>query len=302
MENSEYKKLLVIYNPHASFGRAKKILPLIRKAFENKNIETEFIFTKHRGHAIEIVACINFLNYRGIIAAGGDGTLFEVINGYYKNSSSSRIPVGVIPTGTGNSFAREVNLKSGDFLNAIEIISKNTPQLTDVAECKSGSDVFYFMNVAGIGFITDVMETTLKVKFLGNIAYSIGALWQMLFLKPYNIDIEIDGQRIQKKNLFVEISNTRYTSNFLMAPNASFDDGLLDITLLNGLSAIKMLSYFPSIFKGTHIYKKEVEVFKAKKIIIKTETVKRFGPDGELFGSTPLEINCLHKDISVYRP
>ena len=114
------------------------------------------------------------------------------------------------------------------------------------------------------------------------------------------LTLELDGKLIEGKNIFIEISNTRYTSNFLMAPNASFDDGYLHVTILNPMSRLRMLSYFPSIFSGKHIYKKGIDCYKAKNIRLSTQHPKILAPDGELTGTSPFEVNCLHKAISIF--
>jgi diacylglycerol kinase (ATP) len=295
------RKLFVVYNPHAAFGRAIKMLTRIENSFKKKEIEVEIKLTEFPKHAIEIVRSLDFSVYDGLVVAGGDGSMFEALNGYFQNTSAKRIPLGMIPIGTGNAFVRDLNLRTNEYEEAITIIARNNPQLTDVGEVKTKNDRFYFINVLGMGFITDVQEVGLKMKILGNISYTLGVLYQIIFLKKYNIKLELDGKIIEGKNIFIEISNTRYTSNFLMAPNASFDDGYLDITILNPMSRMRMLSYFPSIFSGNHIYKKGIDIFKAKNIRVSTENPKMLAPDGELTGTSPFEVNCLFRAVPVFR-
>lgn len=302
MNQEPTQKLCVVFNPAASFGRAKKFLPKIEAAFREKGIEIEILSTNYRNHAKEIVSGLDFSQYEGIVAVGGDGTLFEVVNGYFRNKSQNKIPLGVIPIGTGNAFSRDLGLRTNDYLKAIDIISKKNPKGTDVAKFHTNGEDYYYINILGMGFITDVQEIGLKFKFLGNFSYTIGVLHQMIFLKKYNLKIEADGKVFEGKNIFIEISNTTYTSNFLMAPKASFDDGYLDVTILHPVSRFKMLIYFPSIFTGKHIFKKEIETYKAKHIKISTETTKALAPDGEVFGSSPVEIECLNQAIEIYRP
>jgi diacylglycerol kinase (ATP) len=114
------------------------------------------------------------------------------------------------------------------------------------------------------------------------------------------VTIEADGKTYEQENIFVEISNTTYTSNFLMAPNAEIDDGLLDVTLLGKASRRRLIQCFPKIFTGEHIHLEEVEQFKAKKIKVETDVPKVLTPDGELVGITPMEVECLHQDVPVF--
>ena len=113
--------------------------------------------------------------------------------------------------------------------------------------------------------------------------------------------IEINGDTHEREAIFVEIANTRYTgSTFIMAPDAVIDDGYLDIILANKVSRMRIIKLLPTIFKGEHVLDKKVEVFKTKKVRIETDVPKTLIPDGELFGSTPIEIECLHKDVSFF--
>ena len=292
-------KVLLVYNPFAGHGRAKKILPEVEAEFTKYNIEFDLKLTDYPEHATEIIKNAKFKTYDAIIAAGGDGTLFEIINGYYINSTRKKPPLGILPIGTGNAVARDLDLHVSKWKEAIEIIAQMKPRKVDVGKYTSHGQSYYFLNILGLGFVADVGKTAKKLKVLGNISYTLGVLYQMLMLKSFKLKIEIDGKLLERDNIFVEVSNTTYTANFYMAPNAKIDDGLLDITLLNKLGRIGLLKAFPKVFTGEHIHLPEVETFTAKHIKIITDPPKVLTPDGELIGTTPVEIECLHKDIEV---
>ncbi len=292
-------KILLIYNPFAGHGRAKKILPEVEAEFTKHNIEFDLKLTDYPEHATEIIKNVKFKTYDAIVAAGGDGTLFEVINGYYMNSSRNKPPLGILPVGTGNAVARDLELHTSKWKEAIAIIAQMKPRKVDVGKFTSHGQSYYFLNILGLGFVADVTKTAKSLKGLGNISYSLGVLYQMLMLKSFKLKLELDGELLERDNIFVEVSNTTYTANFFMAPNAKIDDGLLDITLLNKLSRIGLLKAFPKVFTGEHIHLPEVETFTARHIKITTDPPKVLTPDGELIGITPVEIECLHQDIEV---
>ncbi len=296
-------KYLLIFNPHAANGRALKLLPALKDKMDNLGMDVDLLQTDARGHAKALVSKAGFDRYKGIISAGGDGTLFEVINGYFANPSPARIPIGVLPVGTGNAFARDLDLKISDWEKALEIIHRGFTKQIDVGHFSSEGKKFYFLNILGLGFVSDVSETAQKLKVFGNTAYTLGVLYQLTFLKTHKLVLEADGKRFERENVFVEISNTRYTgTSFLMAPKARNDDGLLDITLLNKKSRLGILKIFPTIFDGTHVEKEGVETFTAKKIRIETEPQKVLTPDGEVLGHTPIEVECLHRAVEMFWP
>ena len=238
--------------------------------------------------------------YDGLIAAGGDGTLFEVINGYYKNSSKKKIPIGILPVGTGNAFARDLNLETKDWERAIDIIAAGQVRKVDVGQFVSHGQTYYFLNILGLGFVSDVTVFASKLKWLGNIVYTLGVFWEMLRLKATPVRIEVDGQTRDEDVIFIEMSNTTYTANFLMAPNAKIDDGKLDVTICKKLSRRRLIQAFPKIFTGEHILMDEIDSIQASNIHIHSEIPKVLTPDGEIIGITPVKVNCLHQAIEVF--
>ena len=162
-------KVLLVYNPFAGHQRAKKVLPQIEAAFVDQNISFDLALTDYPEHATEIVKQADFKKYDAIVAAGGDGTLFEVINGFYKNKSRTKIPLGILSVGTGNAFARDLELDSDNWDKAIEIIAGQKLKKVDVGYFQSHGQEYYFLNILGLGFVADVTETARRLKKLGNI-------------------------------------------------------------------------------------------------------------------------------------
>lgn len=293
-------KVFHLNNPASGNGNGSRLFHKINKEFEYNSIDHEAVQTKHAGHGTDIIKNLNFNDYDVLAVSGGDGSLFEAINGYYANKSSKRIPVGVIPVGRGNAFARDLDFHPQMWNDAIHNIYFNRTKKVDVAVCKSNGEQFHFINILGLGFVTDVAKTAFNLRAFGHLSYILGVLHRTIFLKPFSLKIEIDGNVLERENVFVEISNSRYTGkDFLMAPSASIDDGYLDVVLLNKLSRTRLLQCLPKIFNGEHVKMKEVECFKAKKIKIETEPQKLLTPDGQLTGSTPIEIECLNKSLEV---
>lgn len=294
-------KLLIVFNPNAAHGRAVRKLTAIRSKFESLGIQIEFKPTTHPGHGSDLVACTDLSGFDGLIAAGGDGTLFEVLNGLYRHPKSARIPLGLLPIGTGNAFARDLGLKPAAWSDAIDLLQTRRTREVDVGFVKSADRSFYFLNIVGMGFTVDAGKTAQKLKFFGNTAYTLATLWQVLKLKSYPLVADLDGRKLRSDNIFITISNTRFTgTHFLIAPDASIDDGLLDVTILENLPRHRLLRLFPTIYDGRHVQYKEISTHKVAKINIHSPTAMLLGPDGELTGRSPAEITCLHKDLTIF--
>ena len=294
-------KLLIIFNPNAGHGRSVRKLTDIKAKFSSLGIQAEYMPTAHPGHGSELVANAELAGFDGLIAAGGDGTVFEVLNGLYQHPKEARIPLGLLPIGTGNAFARDLKLQPDAWLDAIDLLHRGATRQVDVGFVKSADDSYYFLNIVGMGFFVDAGLSSQKLKFLGNTAYTLATLWQVLKLKNFPLMMEIDGKTIQEDNILVSISNTRYTgTHFLIAPDAIIDDGLLDVTILEKLSRRRILQLFPTIYKGRHVEYEEISTLKAANIKIHKPGNMLLSPDGEFRGHTPVEITCLHKDLTIF--
>ena len=293
-------RLLLIFNPHAAAGRAIRLLDTIRGELE-KYAAVDCKRTERPGHARQIVAETDPAGYQGVVAAGGDGTLFEVLNGLYAHDAKSRPPLGVIPVGTGNAFARELGLMPGDWEKGVEIIAGRSTRKVDVGHVQAADTEFHFLNIVGVGLPVDAMLTAKRLKLFGRAAYSVATLLEAMRLRVYPLEISMGGETLVQKTMFVEVSNTRYTgTSFLIAPAAEMHDGLLDLTMVSELSRFRLLRLFPTIYSGRHVEHPEVIARKVRQIRIEAPAGLVLAPDGELCGRTPATISCRTGDLEIF--
>ena len=293
-------KLLLVANPSAGHGRGGRLLTEIGNICRDLGLQVDTRLTERSGHATEIIEAEDLTRFGGIVATGGDGTVFEAVNGLFRNPAGPAIPFGVLPVGTGNSFSRDLGLERGQVRQALELVAGGATRKVDVGRCRTGNRDLYYLNILGLGFVSDVTATAARLKALGNASYTIGVVYRTAFLGTSRLELELDGKVIEREATFLEISNSRYTADFLMAPEAEIDDGLLDITLLGKISRRRLLRLFPTVFRGEHIRYPEVETFTARNIKIVSEQPKILSPDGELIGTTPAEVTCLHRALDVF--
>ena len=293
-------RLLLIFNPHAAAGRAARLLEAIRGELE-KFAGVDCRQTERPGHARQMVTETDPSAYDAVVAAGGDGTVFEVLNGLYAHDAASRPPLGIIPVGTGNAFARELGLMPGDWEKGVGIIAGRGTRRVDVGHVQSADSDFHFLNIVGAGLPVDAMLRAKRLKLFGRAAYSVATLLEALRLKDYPLEIGIGGETFVQKSMFVEVSNTRYTgTSFLIAPAAEMDDGLLDLTMVRKLSRVRLLRLFPTIYSGRHVDHPEVITQKVRQIRIEAPAGLILAPDGELCGRTPATISCRTADLEIF--
>lgn len=292
-------KLLMLVNPVSGRKRGKMVAQKSFNIFRQQGINVKSYYSEYAGHLSEIAEREVNGDWDGIVVVGGDGSLFEVINGMMRGNEQLPIPIGVIPVGTGNSFSRDLAIRTHD--QAIQKILEGKTRNVDLGKCICAGRIFYFINILGFGFVSDVAQKASLYKKWGNLSYIIGVFIITLKLESYHLDFEIDGQPFQRENIFVEICNSTKTGgDMIMAPQAEIDDGFFDIVLLNKTSRFRLLSAFPKIFKGTHIQMKEVETFRAKAMQFRPDVSKFLTPDGEIHGQTPISVSVLSGKIRVF--
>ena len=292
-------KLLVLVNPNAGRKNGRIVAEKCIPSFQQHGVEAECRYSQYAGHLSLMAEQQVNGPWDGIVAVGGDGTLFEIINGMMLGNPSLPLPLGVIPVGTGNSFSRDLSIKNLE--HAIQKITTGTKRKVDLGKCVCPDKTFYFINILGFGFVADVAQKAVTFKRWGALSYVIGVFIITMNLKSYHLDLTIDGKQYRRDNIFVEICNSTKTGgDMIMAPRAKIDDGLLDVVLLNKTSRKRLLSALPKIFKGSHIHMPEVETFTAREMQFTPSQEKILTPDGEITGRTPITVSVLPGKLSIY--
>ena len=292
-------KLLVLVNPFAGRKRGLSVAHQAVRDLEGLGVQVHCIISERPGHLVDIAKNSVNESWDGVVGVGGDGTLFEIINGMMAGNDQLPLPLGVIPVGTGNSFSRDLNCQT--LSEILPCILEGKTRKVDLGFCECADQSFYFINIVGFGFVADVAYQASFYKRWGDLSYIIGVFKCTARLAPFELECEIDGSPFSRDNLFVEICNSTKTGgDMIMAPAAKIDDGKLDIVLLNRVSKPRLLSALPKIFKGTHIDMPEVETFQTARAVFRPCFPKSLTPDGELTGATPITVSVQPGKIKVF--
>ncbi len=216
----------IILNPASGNGLAARVLPHLEALLQDAGIAYRVDRTVRAGDSRLYAHRAAEDGLEGVIAVGGDGTFFEVVNGV----ALSGLTVIFAPCGTGNDFVKTFRLPK-DTARAVAMQLGAPERRIDLGKCND----MYFVNVAGAGFDVDVLIETEKFKgrFKGLIAYLLGAFSAIRNLKPLKIEIEIDGGKAEKaESTIISVGNGRYIGGGMKAlPNAIVDDGLFDVVI-----------------------------------------------------------------------
>ena len=293
-------KIALIANSHASGISGNNLRPELENEFKKHHIAFDLLRTQYHGHATQLVKKLSIREYDAIVSMGGDGTNYQVLNSILKFHGDTKMPpLGILPYGRGNSFAKDLNIFSGQ--DGIDALGRQNTRAVDVCQFSQNQAEHYFVNLMGFGFVTDVAKTAVRFKWAANFSYVIGVFYRLMGLSFHQMVLEIDGEVISGQNCFVEICNSKYTGgNMLMAPEAAIDDGFFDAVVVSPLSRASLLATFPKIFKGTHGRNQAVKFIKGKSALVYTEPQKTLLPDGEIFGTTPTEISVLPRLVRYF--
>ena len=292
------KKFYLTVNPYGGGKRGPKILKNILPLFEVKNIQLTIIETEYAGHNKELANQLDMNGYDGFCCIGGDGTMYEVINGLMTREDRKKFPIGLITGGTGNSFMHD--LECLDPMDAAKRIVKGERRSIDIFSCKANGEQYYGFNILGWGIPTDANILADKLRWMGSQRYNLSSIVEVLRHKKRFARVTIDGSSIGADFAFIIGCNTIHTGKGMkMAPLARLNDGLIDLIIVRKVSRLKLLKLFPKVFSGKHIGDPGVDYRQVKQFSIIPEEDNQLNLDGEVLGSTPVEVQVLPNEIEL---
>ena len=280
---------IFIINPKAGSGRAKRVFSEIKQSESYRQIKSKYYFTEYEGHGEEIAKKISKdSSGKTIIVIGGDGTIHEVINGL----TITDIPIGFIPGGSGNDFARGYGIKGKPEQILKQIIySQHTLKFWAGNYSLDSNKQRKFANSISFGFDAEVAKTVNESSYknlfnrigLSSVSYIIGILQVLMHFKPMTITIEVDGKKqIWNDCWMVLIGNHPYYGGGMkIIPKAVIGPDVLQVLLIHSISKRKVLGLFLTVFFGKHEKYKEVETFGAKTLKIASEEPILLQVDGQ---------------------
>jgi YegS/Rv2252/BmrU family lipid kinase len=301
----------VIVNPTSGRGRGEESYPLIENELRKLNLDFEMRRTDAPGHAIELAEEASGAGFDVVVAAGGDGTSNEVVNGLVRARLNGRgsAATGVISVGRGNDFAFGVYTPP-DLVEACESLAADRRLTIDVGLLTGGDypEGRYFGNGVGIGFDAVVGFEALKLKRLhGFPSYIVAALKTIfLYFKAPTVRIEYNGTEITQGALMVSIMNgRRLGGGFMMAPDGEIDDGLFDLTIADQVSKATTFELLLRFMQGTQAEHSAISQTQTSKVTVTAvEGVLPAHADGETMceAGQRLEIEIVTKALEVIVP
>jgi len=289
------KRARLIYNPTSGREEIKKRLPDILQRLERGGIETSCHATIGEGDASLAAAEAIERGFDMVIAAGGDGTLYEVINGMAEKEN--RPPLGIIPLGTTNDFARALGIpKHWEY--ACDLITQQYTRSVDLGKANSK----YFINIAGGGSMTELTyEVPSKMKtIIGQLAYYMKGLEKLPRLRPTELIFRSEGIELHDEFMLFLIANSNSVGGFeKLAPDASLDDGMFDVFILRKCNLAEFIRLATLALRGEHVNDPHMISFKTNHLQVTSPDYVQLNLDGEYGGTLPCTFSVLPQHLRI---
>lgn len=294
-----HKRARVIYNPTSGRELIKKHLPDVLDILEGAGYEASAHATKGEDDATLAAKEAVERGFDIIVAAGGDGTLKEVITGVAP--FEKRPKVGLIPTGTTNDFSRALHIPR-DILEAAQVIADGHSKAIDVGQKNEDE---YFINIAGGGHLTELTyDVPIKLKtMLGQLAYYLKGIEMLPSIHASHLRIEYDGKVYEEEAMMFLLALTNSVGGFeKISPDAELDDGYFTLMALKKCNIADFIRLATLAVRGEHLDDPLVFHTKAREVTVTSHDQVLLNLDGEYGGKVPATFRNLHQHIEFFVP
>jgi len=290
--------IALIVNPTAGRRRGLRAADAAERVLAAGGWRVTRKLTGAHGDALDLAREAAAEGFEAVFACGGDGTLSEVVQGLIGTGAIG----GLIPTGTGNDFARTVGLSQNPALAAKQALGGYAAEI-DLLEVNEGAA--WSLNVMGVGFDAQVAERiNRRPRLAGGVtAYLTAVAQELVRCRPTEVRVTVGKAAWEGRALLVAVANaTCYGAGMRIAPEADIMDGLLDVVLVEHLGRLAFVRAFPRVFKGTHLTHPAVHTWRASECTVETAEPAPVLIDGDVHLRTPLRVRVAHRKARFWMP
>jgi YegS/Rv2252/BmrU family lipid kinase len=286
--------IVVIYNPVARRASARKVA-LATAFLRERGFSPELFTTEKKGDAESFAREAARKNPFAVIAAGGDGTVNEVVNGIVWSDT----PLALLPLGTTNVLAREIGIPE-NIPEAMEKVVSGTPRKVSLGRITLENGVVdrYFCLMAGIGFDAQAVHgvnSSLK-KLSGRLAYVLSGFGNFLRYSPGEITLDMNGEKYPGYTAVISKAS-KYGGQFMVSPEASLHDPSFHVCVFSGGKRLDLLRYVLGVVRGRHLGYHDVKCGKTVRVVVRGKAHIQI--DGDYLGVTPAELTIAENALRI---
>jgi diacylglycerol kinase (ATP) len=282
----------IILNPYAKRWQAQAQIPAVEAACQAAELDYQLAITERPGHGTALAEQAVTEGFDVVVAAGGDGTINEVMNGLLRASDGRpTIPFGILPLGTANDFPKMAGLPEGLEASARVIAAGQTRQV-DAGLVSDGTTRRYFINNSAVAMEPMVTLENIKMTRLsGEIRYIVALIRAIIKLKAWQMEIIWDGSDYQGPAYLLSVCNSPRTGGFSMAPGAKIDDGRFNFVFAPEVPKRAVLAVLVRLMQGKHIYHPAVTYGETTRLSLKSQPGTPIHADGEIVNESAATVH-----------
>jgi len=286
--------LALLVNPASAHGGALKLLPRLEQALDERRISFRVERTQGLGDGVERALRAAETGETPVVISG-DG-LIGAIGGALAGSET---PLGIVPGGRGNDLARVLGIPRKPEEIVAMLASAQTRRI-DVGEVNGRR----FLGIVSVGFDSVANERANQTRWLrGNLVYAYAGVRTLLGWKPARFTIRVGEESERFSGYSVSVANSSaFGGGMFIAPDADLSDGKFDVVTISEVGKLRFLSNLPRVFRGTHVNKDEVRVFRAPRLELSASRPFPVYADGEHLTDAPASLRVLPRALSVIVP
>jgi YegS/Rv2252/BmrU family lipid kinase len=295
MTDGPSREIALVVNPSAGGGRAARVLPGVERRLRALGLTVTTTATRDLAHAREL-AVASARAGRVVVTLGGDGLLGSVAGALRDVPGAT---VGVLPGGRGNDFARVVGIPL-DAEAACEVVARGVPRAIDLGLAADQP----FIGIASLGFDSDANRIANEAPaWLGRLVYVYAAVRSLARWTPASFTVDVDAEHVAFEGWSVAAANAKaFGGGMLLAPDASLEDGALDVVLIARSSRLHYARGLLKVFKGTHIEDPQIRVLRGAEVHVTADRPFVVYADGDPVGELPMTIRVLPAALRVLMP
>lgn len=289
------KKLLAVINPISGTANKQYIPETITEVMDESKWDVTIRFTQRPGHATDLAKQAIKQGYYGVLAIGGDGTINEVAAALRDSDTA----LGIIPNGSGNGLARHLNIPI-DVKRALEEI--NNDRIEQFDYCMANQHPFFC--TCGVGFDAHVSAKFAESKKRGPMSYIKNTLVEYLRYRSEEYSIETADKVLTERAFVIACGNaSQYGNNAFITPNASMQDGLIDVTLIQPFTPLDTAVLGILLFTKHIDQDTNIQSFRTPSLTIHRPKAGVMHIDGEpMMMEADIEVKCIHNGIKIFLP
>ena len=306
-------EILVVVNPASAGGATGRRWPAVAEKLRAEGLNFEVALTEAPGEATDIARAAIQASRPLVVAAGGDGTISEVANGFFDGPAllPTRTRLGVLPLGTGGDFRKTFGI-TGDAVEAGKTLLRGRPRRIDAGRVSyrgagGGIEIRYFVNIADAGIPGHVVERVnrSKKRLGGTATFMLASLAALLSFSNSPMRVSVDGQPRELIAQQVVVANGQYYgSGMRIAPQAQPDDGVFEVILVGDVGKVETLRGLAKVRSGTHLEAKNPkwEVLPGRSVQVDSPLPVLIDVDGEQPGTLPAHFEVIPGAIELMVP